>query len=60
MAKYTNVNRRDIPVWLINYPATSSGVSEDRNNMIMPPLPDPLPQGEREWIDTPCASRYYV
>ena len=32
----------------INYPAASGGVSEDKNGMIMPPHPDPLPPGERE------------
>jgi len=32
----------------MNYPAAGSGVSEDRNSMIIPPHPDPLPRGERE------------
>ncbi len=42
----------------INYPAISGGVSEDRNGMIMPPHPDPLPQGERElWLQEPIDER---
>ena len=32
----------------INYPPAGCEVSDDRNSIIMPPHPDPLPPGERE------------
>ena len=32
----------------MNFPVASYGVSEDRNSMITPPSPCPLPRGERE------------
>jgi len=37
----------------MNYPAAKSGVSEDRNGIIMPPHPNPLPQGERGQVRAP-------
>jgi len=41
----------------MNCPAASSGVSEDRKVMIMPPHPDPLPPGEREQCCSAASSR---
>jgi len=43
----------------MNYPAASCGESEDRNGIIMPPHPGPLPPGERGYGCVPPGERGY-